>query len=214
MDFRSARRVAFCAGATVLALPAVAHATVQIAVPQGCVYASSADITQTIPFNLAGMAAGAHYAVNLNGSQVANGTADATGAASGEFDAPVVTHAEKTATVSVSDGQTTDQKTIQLTDFDAAITPSTGSTRRRVKVSLFGWVGNTVFLHYIPPHSRKPTRTIRVARTTGACGHATTHIRHLFPAGARKGKWRLIFDTRRRYSSKTRLRIEYRTSIR
>src|SRR5581483_5405343 len=164
MEFRSARRVALCASATVLALPAAAHAAVQIAVPQGCVYASSADTTQTIPYNLAGMAAGAHYVVNLNGTQVATGTADASGAASGDFDAPVLTHAERQATVSVNDGQTTAQQTIQLTDFDAAITPSTGSTRRRVKVSLFGWVSHTVFLHYIPPHSRKPTRTIRVAK--------------------------------------------------
>ena len=214
MEFRSARRVALCASLTVLALPAAAHAAVKIAVPQGCVYASSADTTQTIPYNLAGMAAGAHYAVNLDGRQVASGTADASGAASGEFDAPVLRHAERKATVSVSDGQTTDQQTIQLTDFDAAITPSTGSTRRRVKVALFGWVGNTVFLHYIPPHSRKPSQTIRIAKTTGTCGRATARIRHLFPAGARKGNWKLIFDTRRRYSSKTKLRIEYDTTIR
>jgi hypothetical protein len=214
MEFRSARRAALCAGATLLALPAAAHAAVKIAVPQGCVYASTADTAQTIPFNLAGMAAGAHYAVNLDGKQVANGTADASGAASGEFDAPVLSHAEKRATVTVSDGTTTDQQTIQLTDFDATISPSTGSTRRRVKVSLFGWVGNIVYLHYIAPHSKKPTRTVRIAKTTGTCGHATAHVRHLFPAGARKGKWRLIFDTARKYSAKTKLRIEYDTTIR
>jgi hypothetical protein len=214
MGFRAARRISLIAGATVLIVPAAAHAAVRLAVPTGCVYASSAGSKQTIPYNIAGLVAGAHFTVSLDGKAVANGTAPATGQASGEFPAPTLNHAEKQATVSVTDGQTTDQQTIELTDFDAAITPATGSTSRRVKVALFGWVGKTVFLHYLPPHATKPSRTVRITKTRGTCGRATAHLKHLFPAGARRGKWRLIFDTSRAYHSKTKLRIEYDTTIR
>jgi hypothetical protein len=218
MGFRSTRRAVLLAAAALLfallLVPTAANAAVQIAVPQGCVYGSSADTPQTIPYNLAGMAPGAHYSVTLDGQAVATGTADAAGAASGEFPAPTLRHAEKQATVAVNDGTATAQQTIDLTDFDAAITPSTGATRRRVKIALFGWVGKTVFLHYLPPHSKKATRTVRIAKTTGTCGHATARLSHLFPRGARKGKWRLIFDTSRTYRSSTKLKIEYDTTIR
>jgi hypothetical protein len=214
MGFRSARRISLIAAAIVLLAPAAARAAVKLAVPTGCVYASTTDTQQTIPYNLAGLVPGAHFTVSLDGKAVANGTAPANGQASGNFPAPVVTHAERQATVSVTDGQTTDQQTIDLTDFDAVITPSTGSTRRRVKVRLFGWVGKTVFLHYLPPHAKKPSRTVRIAKTRGRCGHATAHLKHLFPANARRGKWRLIFDTSRAYRTNTKLRIRYDTTIR
>jgi hypothetical protein len=214
MGSGSARRVALIAGVVALAAPAAAHAAVKIAVPQGCVYASSADTAQTVPYNLAGMAAGAHYTVKLDGTSVATGVADATGVASGEFPAPVLHHIDRQSTVSVTDGVSTDQQTIDLTDFDATITPSTGAVRRRVKISLFGWVGKTVFLHYLPPHSKKPSQTIRVTRTSGRCGHGTARLPHLFPTGAKRGAWRLIFDTSRRYHSTAKLRIEYDTTIR
>jgi hypothetical protein len=214
MGTRYVRRVALVTGVAALAAPAAAHAAVKLAVPTGCVYASSADTAQTIPYNLAGMAAGAHYTVSLDGQSVATGAADTTGSASGEFPAPVLGHTEKQATVSVSDGTTTDQQTIDLTNFDATITPATGSARRPVKVSLFGWVGKTVFLHYLPPHSTKPARTIRVRKTGGRCGRGTARIPHLFPAGAKRGAWRLVFDTSRAYHSNAKLRIEYDTTLR
>jgi hypothetical protein len=213
MGSRSARRVALIAGVMALAAPAAAHAAVKIAVPKGCVYASSADTAQTVPYNLAGMAAGAHYTVKLDGTAVATGVADATGLGSGEFPAPVLRHTDRQSTVSVTDGVSTDQQTIDLTDFDATITPSTGTVRRRVKISLFGWVGKTVFLHYIAPHATKPSRTVRVTRTGGRCGRGTARLAHLFPAGAKRGAWRLIFDTSRRYHSTAKLRIEYDTTI-
>jgi hypothetical protein len=201
------------AGIAVFAAPAAANAAVKIAVPTGCVYSSTADTAQTVPYNLAGMAAGAHYVVSLDGQQVATGTADAGGLASGDFPSPILRHATKQATVSVTDGLTTDQQTIDLTDFDAAITPSTGSARRAVKVALYGWVGKTVFLHYLPPGAKKPSQTIRIKRTSGRCGHGTARIPHLFPTGAKRGAWRLVFDTTRTYHANTKLRIEYDTTI-
>jgi hypothetical protein len=201
------------AGIALFAAPAAAHAAVQLAVPTGCVYSSTAQTAQTVPYNLAGMTAGTHYVVSLDGKAVANGTADSGGRASGDFPSPVLRHATKQATVSVTDGTSTAKQTIDLTDFDAAITPSTGAARRAVRIALFGWVGKTVFLHYLPPGAKKPSQTVRIARTTGRCGHGRTRLTHLFPAGAKRGGWRLVFDTTRIYHASTKLRIEYDTTI-
>jgi hypothetical protein len=215
MGLRSVRRIALLAGFALFWVPSVAHAAVQIRVPSGCIYGSSSDTPQTIPYNLAGLAPSGHYVVTLDGKQVATGNADASGAASGEFPAPLIRHAERHAVVSVTDGQTSDSHTIDLTDFDAAVTPSTGSTRRAVRISLWGWVRKTVYLHWIPPHSRKAASTARITKTGGTCGHATARLPHLFPAGAKKGRWKLIFDTSRKLSKSTNpLRIEYDITVR
>ena len=214
MGLRSVRGVAPLLGLALLWAPAAAHAAVQISVPHGCVYGSSSDTTQSIPFNLAGAAPNARYVVSLDGKQVATGTAAANGAASGKFDAPKIHHAERSATISVTDGHTTASQKIDLTDFDAAVAPTTGSTRRAVRISLWGWVGKTVYLHYLAPHSHKASSTVRVAKTSGTCGHATGRLKHLFPAGAQKGGWKLIFDTTRKLSKQTNpLRIEYDITV-
>jgi hypothetical protein len=203
------------AGLALIWAPSIAHAAVQLAVPKGCIYASSSSTSQTIPFNVSGMAAGAHYVVALDGTVVTSGTANATGDASGTFASPSVHHAERQAVVSVSDGTATASKTIDLTDFDAGVTPAGGSTRRAVHVSLWGWVGKTVFLHYLAPRSKKAARTVRIARTTGTCGHAQARIPHLFPAGTKKGNWKLVFDSKRRLGKPTDpLRIDYTIAVR
>jgi hypothetical protein len=209
MNTRLARRVAFAAALSLMAIPAAAHAAVQIGVPTGCVYGSSPGTPQTIPYDLSGLTPGASYTVSLGGKPRAAGTAKADGTASGEFTAPLIHHAVRTETATVqSNGATASQK-IDLTDFDAAITPSSGPESRAVKIALYGWVGKTVFLHYLAPHSKTAFSTVRVAKTGGKCGHARARLTHLFPAGSAAGPWRLIFDTSRKYHSNTKLRIEY-----
>ena len=214
MGLRSVRRIALLAGVVLVCTPALARAAVQIAVPKGCIYGSSSSVSQTIPFNLAGMAANSPYQVSLDGTAVATGNADASGAASGTFASPKMHHSERQAVVSVTDGLTTDSKIIDLTDFDAAVTPVSGSSRRAVHVNLWGWAGRTVFLHYIAPGSTKAARTIRVAKTGGMCGHAQAHIAHLFPRGTKPGTWRLVLDSKRRLSrSSDPFRFEYSIAV-
>jgi hypothetical protein len=214
MGLGSVRRIALLAGVALVCTPALAHAAVQIAVPTGCLYGSSSNTSQTIPFNVAGMAANAPYQVSLDGNAVATGTANASGQASGTFASPKLHHSERQAVVSVTDGLTTDTKIIDLTDFDAGVTPVSGSSRRAIRVNLWGWVGKTVFLHYIAPGSTKAARTIRVARTGGICGHAQRRIAHLFPRGTKAGTWRLVFDSRRRLSKASDpFRIEYNIAV-
>jgi hypothetical protein len=215
MGLRSARRVALLAGVALVWTPAMAHAAVQIAVPHGCIYGSSSTTSQTIPFNVAGMAANSPYQVSLDGNTVATGTANASGQAAGSFASPKMRHSEREAVVSVTDGLTTDTKIIDLTDFDAAVTPVTGSAHRAVRVSMWGWVGKTVFLHYIAPGAKKPARTVRLAKTGGMCGHAQARIPHLFPRGAKAGTWKLVFDSSRRLRrSSDPFRIEYNIAVR
>jgi hypothetical protein len=84
-----------------------------------------------------------------------------------------------------------------------------------VRITLYGWGrARTVYLHFVPPRSRRAKRTIRIARTEGMCGHATRRLRHFWPFLPRtSGTWRLQFDTRATYSPKASLAIPYLSVI-
>jgi hypothetical protein len=209
MNTRSARGVGFVATLLLLAIAPAAHAAVEIGVPTGCVYGSSPGTPQTIPYDLTGLAPGAPFTVSLGGKVRDSGTAKVDGTASGEFAAPDIHHGVRTETATVQSNGATASQRIDLTDFDAAITPSGGASTRAVRIALYGWVGKTVFLHYLAPHSKTPYRTIRITKTGGKCGHARARLAHLFPTAISPGSWRLIFDTSRKYHSNTKLRIEY-----
>ena len=71
----------------------------------------------------------------------------------------------------------------------------------RFKVFGFGLVtaNPIVYLHYVRPNG-KLKRTIRLGRAQGVCGQIKrTARKKLFPFSAERGKWKLQFDTRRRY---------------
>jgi len=117
----------------------------------------------------------------------------------------------------VSDGVTSASTSFGIERFDALIAPRSGKPGRRVRVSLYGWGPATMYLHYVPPHGHRAIRTVRLGRTHGTaggqCGHVVARPRHLYPFRARKGTWRLQFDTSRAYRSHSVPRIIYRSRI-
>ncbi len=82
-------------------------------------------------------------------------------------------------------------------------------------IHLNGWGrGQTVYLHFVPPRSRRAVRTVRVGRTAGGCGHATLRLAHFWPFVPRKaGAWRLQFDVKRAYDPANRLAVTYQSLI-
>ena len=71
----------------------------------------------------------------------------------------------------------------------------------RFKVFGFGLVtaNPIVYLHYVRPNG-KLKRTIRLGSAQGVCGQIKrTSRKKLFPFSAERGKWKLQFDTRKRY---------------
>jgi hypothetical protein len=66
--------------------------------------------------------------------------------------------------------------------------------------------GRRLYLHYITPrgHALKPRR---LGRTRQPCGTRTAKAPLIDSPDPRTGRWRLQFDTHRKYSSKTRPRV-------
>jgi hypothetical protein len=100
-----------------------------------------------------------------------------------------------------SDGNRASATTMEAA-FGAAIQPKTNRSRpkprRSATISLGGWLGKTVYAHFIPPFpATKSKVTAKVGKTQGVCGHLTKHVTHLFPFTPRPGgTWQVIFDTK------------------
>lgn len=80
------------------------------------------------------------------------------------------------------------------------VRPSGGRPARRRRITARGFTGGgTLYAHVVRGRSR---RTTRIGRVKGACGTLTARKR-IFRRGARNGRYRVQFDTSRRFSSRT-----------
>ena len=65
----------------------------------------------------------------------------------------------------------------------------------------FGLSGATnppIYVHYVQP-SGGSVKTYKLGTAGGACGKLTSTKRRLFPFAARRGNWKLQFDTSKKY---------------
>lgn len=86
--------------------------------------------------------------------------------------------------------------------------PTTTTDVRTWKASfrLFGFGSGRAFLHYVSPKGRH-VKTVRLGALRGPCGRLAARKRRVLPvAHPEYGRWKLQFDTRRRYHRKTRNR--------
>jgi hypothetical protein len=212
--------------ATVLALTSAASAAAapRIALDRSCYYGTTKDgsLRDTISVSGTGFEPNAPLSFDADEMPLkvlggprrtdARGSFTATRLAS-----PPVSRGEKVYFVNATAGDLTAGHVATITDFAADIFPTAKpggrglDPRRRVRISLAGWgAGKTIYLHFVPPRSRKAKSTVRIGRTGGDCGVATRRLRHFWPFRPRTpGTWRLQFDTKRRYSVKTRVAIPY-----
>ncbi|MFN8174713.1 MAG: hypothetical protein U0T02_06570 [Solirubrobacteraceae bacterium] len=100
-------------------------------------------------------------------------------------------------------------KRFYSTQFSADFSPSAGDPNRlRTRFSVYGFgAGKTLYLHYIPPGSRRSKLNRPLGRLGGACGKLRTPAKRLFPFRPQTGRWALQFDTKRSYSSRTVPRV-------
>jgi hypothetical protein len=148
------------------------------------------------------------YQVTLDGRPLptnGNDTTDAAGGISGSFPAPELDKTRvHTYTLGIVQGANASTTQFSVTRFDADFTPGSGNPktlRVRFKIDGFGLMSAdpVVYLHYVRP-SGKLKRTVRLGKSHGVCGQIKqTSRRKLFPFHAERGKWRLQFDTHKRY---------------
>jgi hypothetical protein len=185
------------------ALPAAASAA-QIQVDRNCYQ----DNSGTVAVSGNGFAPNQGYQVTIDGQPLPNGTGttDAAGGLAGSFPTPELSgnsvHAYTLGIVQGANPPTT--TTFSVTPFFADFTPGSGNPKTlhvRFKVFGFGLVtpNPVVWLHYVRPNG-KVKRTIRLGKAQGVCGQIKRTSRHkLFPFNAERGKWKLQFDTHKRY---------------
>lgn len=194
---------------------ATAAAAATIEVDRPC-FADPTDRADTVRVSGSGFTPGATYQVTLDGQALAGGTGriDAAGAMSGRFVAPTVATASPIAhqhafRLGVREGANAPETTLHVSRLYASFRPTTGALRTlSVRFSVYGFalLGRRhppVYVHYVSPRGRL-ARSVRLGRTTQACGFLRTARRRLFPFSPLPGGWRLQFDTRRRYTPATR----------
>jgi hypothetical protein len=102
--------------------------------------------------------------------------------------------------------------TMRLKVVDLAVTmrPSSGDPARPRVIRASGFrSGRRLYAHVVRGRDR---RTISVGRLRGGCRKLKAR-RQLFPQGAPRGRYRVQFDTRRRYSRGTPERVTFGVTV-
>lgn len=111
--------------------------------------------------------------------------------------------------LTVAQGTSVAAKRFYSTRFSADFSPSAGDpSRLRTRFTVYGMgARRTLYLHYVPPRSRHSKLNRPIGRLGGACGKLRSPAMRLFPFRPSAGTWKLQFDTRRSYSSRTVPRV-------
>jgi hypothetical protein len=188
--------------AAAAALPAAASAA-QIQADRPCYE----DNTGQVAVSGNGFDPGQPYQVTLDGKTLSTGNevTGPDGSVAGSIETPQLSgssvHVYK---LNVVQGANTASTTFSVTPFLADFTPGSGNPKTlRVRFKIFGFglatANPVVYLHYVRPNG-KLKRTIRLGKSHGACGQIErTARKKLFPFRAEAGRWRLQFDTQRKY---------------
>jgi hypothetical protein len=95
---------------------------------------------------------------------------------------------------------------VKLTDLAVTVRPSTGDPSRPRVIRASGFMGGPrLYAHVVRGKHR---RTVAVGRLRGDCRTLRAR-RQLFPSGAARGRYRVQFDTQRRYSRDTPERVTF-----
>lgn len=90
------------------------------------------------------------------------------------------------------------------------VRPAGGRPARVRRISARGFTGGgTLYAHVVRGRSR---RTVKIGRVKGACGTLTVK-RRVFRRGTRNGRYRVQFDTSRRYARTTYPSVAFRVRI-
>jgi hypothetical protein len=139
--------------------------------------------------------------------------ADATGAISGNLTLPGLLSGQQQLTyvaTDTSDGSITAQVSLLTTATDVTVKPAGGAPHRLLTIRGRGFFGGrTVWAHVVRlgrGARASAARTVRIGRVRGACKKVKAK-RRLFQPGAAPGRYRVQFDTFRRF--RPNRKVEY-----
>ena len=168
------------------------------------------------PVNLVGTGFTPGGRVDFSRDNLAAGslTADAAGAARGRISAPSISPRRERPFSLVATDAANPANTAFITPlatvFNVSVRPEDGNPARRRTIRARGFTeGRTLYVHV---RRRGRGRNIRLGRLKRPCGTKRVKKR-LFKRGAKTGTYRVQFDARRRYSSRTFPKATYRVTI-
>lgn len=196
------------AAALAIAVPATANAaTLSIAPAKAC-YRSG----ETVLFSGTGYTPGATVNFALDGGPPASDLADAAGNVGnslrfGAFRG--VGQHTFTGTDSANPANV-GSASFLASEVTVRVRPASGRPGRRLRIRSTGFTtGRRLWAHILRRGFR---RNVRVGRLRGPCRRGNAR-RRIFRADAAPGRYRVQFDTKRRYSRRTRVRVSYTVTV-
>ena len=203
---RVPRRAVIALLGALATLPAEAHAAT-LTPDHGCyLEGATASLTGTA------FTPGASVGLALDGRPFGSAVAGPTGALTALGGIPELQRGNSarvkiTATDRVNPANTA-TTSFRITSLGVAVDTSHGrKPDRRATFRARGFhVRSTLWLHYLTPGLRL-YKTIKIGKLGFPCGTASRTTRLIPSHNARPGRWRLRFDTHKKYSRKTRPQV-------
>jgi len=204
------RRVAAVAAAATLMLVAAASAqaaTLTLAGAKSCYRAGDALIVSGTGFT-----AGALVTFSLDGSDLGSLTADASGNVSSPLTVGRLSGV-RTRTVTATDSANpANVATAQFLGSALAVRvrPLHGAAGRKLRVQATGFTtGKRLYAHVVRKRYR---HDVFIGRLKGAC-HLASGRKRIIPGSVPAGSYRVQFDTKRHYSTKTKVWVRYTVTV-
>jgi hypothetical protein len=204
------RTLAAIAATAVVALTAPAASAATLAVePASRCYREQ----QTVFLTAQGYTPSGFVDFTRDGRLIEQLQADASGTISGNLTLPGLLSGQRRLTyvgTDTTNPSITAQATLLTTATDVAVRPREGSPNRRLTIEGRGFFGGrTLWAHIVrlgKGARASAVRTVKIGRVRGACKRVNAK-RRLFSQGAAAGRYRVQFDTFRRY--KATREVEY-----
>jgi hypothetical protein len=190
------------ATALVLVVPSVASAAALTATPVKSCYRAGTGVT----LNGSGFTPNQGVTITSDGNPLGTSVADGFGNFSGTLTVGVAS-GEKVKTYAGTDqSNPANVGAVQLrvSALSVSLKPKKGPPERRFKIGARGFTtGKRLYAHIVRGKFR---RTVKIGRLKGAC-HKIKARKRLFPKNISTGIYRVQFDSKRKYSKKTKVKV-------
>jgi hypothetical protein len=108
----------------------------------------------------------------------------------------------------------TAQVSLLVTATDVGLRPEGGAPHRLLTINARGFFGGSTLYAHVVRTGRHPgkARNLRIGRTRGSCKQVEA-LKRLFSKGTPPGKYRVQFDTFRRYESKREVKTQFIVTV-
>jgi hypothetical protein len=166
-----------------------------------------------VAFSGVGFTPSGPVALSVGGQQLGVGTVNPVGEFEVSLAAPDIKGKRRTDTFTATDQtdlSVTANAPVRLTSLNVKVTPKNGNPAKAKRIVARGFTNGKVLWAHV--RRGKAKRNVKVGKLKGAC--KTLDVRRkLFAADAKDGLYNVYFDTKRKYSSKTRPQVGFQVIV-